>query len=201
MSQICNIQPSPDMAAPLFGSNVEDRMAKGSAFFCGAFAEMLHLMAAAELNRSDVLASHLDTAIAYLEASIAEYDYAIRKAGNTVVDEGRAMTITRLDYARLYEESVQRLRLPEIPSIWSRLKLVAHSEAPAQLLGIFRDELLTCLEEGVKLRRSLETDPFPSVELLWALGTRLMEALTAGQAIAVIYQTSLREDAPLLAIA
>lgn len=202
MTQICNTvsnaaEPGP---SPLFGNLVENSVAKGSAFFCSAFAEAMHLMAAVELNRPETLTGHLDTAIAYLRGAIDEYSNAARRASSSVSDDDRVARILRMDHAQLYEECTRSGRFPAFPSVWGELAPATSDDSPASLLKVFRQSLVSCLDGALLLRAGLVSSPLPEIETLWGLATKLAETLATGQAIAVIYQSSLREDVPLVAV-
>lgn len=193
MSQICN-GLIEDPFDTLLGSAVERRVERGSAFFSGGFAEMLHFVAARELHRPDDLARHVDTAIAYLEASVAEYDRAIIAAERLPEEDGLAREVCALDYTALYHESIRRGLIPEMPAAWAELAATGRTEAPSDLLRVFREAVQGCLRGVGTLQGSWDEDALPEVDTVWAVITQLIKALATGQAIAVIYQTPVRKS-------
>lgn len=189
MSQVCNTVEKPELST-LFGDEVESHIAQGSAFFCGATSEIFRFMAAGELNRTEVFAKHIDFAGAYLEASINQYDKAIRKAVHVDIAPDRADQIVKLDYARLYEQNIEHMNIPEMPQLWEGVSSAAKEGRPEKLLKMFRDELTTCLAQVNDLRQVLLTNPSPNITAVWKLGSSLTRALAVGQAVATIYQFS-----------
>jgi hypothetical protein len=152
---------------------------------------MFRFMGAGELNQVESSAKYLDTAVAYLEASMSEYDKAIRKAGQGAAPSERVAAITQLDYAELYKQNVQSMHIPDAPDAWNELASVARSGNPDQLLQVFRGELVSCLDGVNAIRAALLSNSTPEIQLVWNLGSRLAHALTVGQSVATIYQATL----------
>lgn len=200
MSAICNSIEfaAPESASGLFGNVVEQHIARGSAFFCSAAAEVFRFIAAGELGQVATLDQRLELVTAYLEACIIEYDRAITRAATIPISEQQRSSIAELDFAHLYERNVQQRYVPAMPAIWEQVTSVATSETPDQLLHVFRSEVIACLTAVTTVRQAVADPTVLETGAFWSLGSRITQSLAVGQAIATIYQMATQDPATLL---
>lgn len=183
MTQACNTIFSLTEGSPLYGPSVEKQIARGSAHFASAFAEVMTLTAVAELRSPTIDCRHLAVAAAHLTAAIESYEAAVQGAAENPA--ARNLHVADLQRAR---EACEAAGMFEA-SVWDRV--MHETSDPRGVLRAFLSGLVRCSEavESV-LAQQDHSGTISDSRLLWAITKPMADTLMFGQVAAAVFQSN-----------
>jgi hypothetical protein len=190
MSQICNVV-KPDFApnATNLTERTELEVELGSAAFAESFKSVLSAVAAIEYGEISLIDSHIASALDAIQATELHYKAVLEIDPNRGMAQEDRKLLSRLKLDNALERWVQTNFVPDIQTSVHDVVRAAATGSPEKLLQVFTGRVAKAkaLLYEARQRSSLQTDSAGRVAMLWSLTSAMVDALIAGQVIAIVH--------------
>ena len=194
MSHTCNYSPLPSRMpdTSTLAHRTELEVELGSASFAESFKSVFSAIAALEYREFTLMNAHIASALDALQGTQFHYSNVLEIDPNRGMDEAGLSAFRALDLSSALERWTGAGLVPDLQESARAVIQAAAKGSPSDLLQVFtsRVEVAKELLKKSEEETLVNAGSSKSVEALWLVTSAMVNALIAGQLVAIVNRES-----------